>query len=296
MKKIVYLFTLVALVALFSCDNDDVTPVKPSNISNVGSEALPGQIKLTWDLPEDKNLEYVQVTYFDHLAQKDMMRLASVYSDSIIIPNTRQKYGDYDFALQPYSSTDTPGELIQFRAKSGPAPKTVSVINIKSLSLKAEDLFTDAQEPSEGPLANIIDGNTETYFHAAWSVDKGPLPHYIVVKLPKKVNGIKFSYTTRAHTGTGNHPKEMNVYVTKDFDGTTYDVSSLTPLAVLSNLPNGSAKVFDSDEFILDDEYQYVWLQVKSTYGDTKFFAMSEFSISELLLKVVDPEASDDVD
>lgn len=291
MKKIYYLIALITTIAFSSCSSDDVAPITPSNISNVRSSELPGQIKLNWDLPADKNLEYVQITYFDHLQKKEMMRLASVYSDSIIIPNTRKKYGDYNFTLQTYSSTDTPGEALKFTAQSGPAPSTTSVIDVKPLVLKAEDLFTDAQEPSEGPINDLIDGNTGTYFHAAWSVDKGPMPHYIVAKLPKSIHGLRFSYTTRNHSGSGNHPKVMNVYVSNDFDGSTYDVSGLTHVDEFTSLPNGAAQSFNSQDFVLDNEYQYVWFEINETHGGTKHFAMSELSVSEAILQVVDPEA-----
>lgn len=292
MKRIYYIIALITTIAFTSCSSgDDVASITPSNISNVRSEAQPGKIKLSWDLPADKNLEYVKITYFDHLAKKDMMRLASVYSDSIVIPNTRQKFGDYNFTLQPFSSTDTPGDALQFAAKSGPAPTTVTVIDVKPLKLNAEDLFTDAQEPSEGPIKDLIDGNTGTYFHAAWSVDKGPMPHYIVAKLPKSIHGLRFSYTTRNHSGSGNHPKVMNVYVSNDFDGSTYDVSGLTHVDEFTSLPNGAAQSFNSQDFVLDNEYQYVWFEINETHGGTNFFAMSELSVSEVILQVVDPEA-----
>lgn len=292
-------YTVAAICVLFllvGCNKDDVAPVQPSTVSNVTTAPLPGAIKISWTREEPVTYEYIKVTYFDKLKKEEMVRLASSYSDTILIPNTRAKYGDYDFTLQPVSITNTEGAKLQVSGKSGAAPKTISVVDVKALALKANDLFTDAQEPSEGPIANLIDGNTGTYFHAAWSVDRGPMPHYIVVKLPRKVNAFKFSYTTRAHSGAGNHPKTMNIYVTEDFNGTTYDVSALTPIVELSGLPNGSAQTFSSDNFILDDEYQYVWFQVKSTHGNTKYFALSELSISELLLRVIDPEAPSEGD
>lgn len=295
MKRILYLIAIVASFTLASCSSDDVAPITPSNISNIASEALPGQIKLTWDVPADKNLDYVQISYYDHLEKKEMLRLASVYSDSIIIPNTRAKYGDYNFTFVPVSSTKTYGTPTQFTAKSGPAP-TTTIVDVMPLNLKAEDLFTDAQEPSEGPLANIIDGNVGTFFHGAWSVDFGPLPHYIVVKLPRKVDLFRFSYTTRNAAAAGNHPKEMNIYVSNEFDGTTYDVSGLTPIAELTDLPNGAAQSYTSDNLQLDDRYQYVWFQVRSTHGNTKYFAMSVLNISEVELHITNPEAPSEDD
>lgn len=291
MKKILYLITFIVSIALVACDKDNVTPIQPSDISNVAYEARPGSIKLTWDVPADSNYKYVKVTYYDYLKKKEMMRLASVYSDSLIIPDTRQKYGEYKFNLQPFSSTETGGSVKTITATSGPAPTTITVVDVKPLTLNAEDLFTDAQEPSEGPIKDLLDGNTGTYFHAAWSVDKGPMPHYIVAKLPKSINGLRVSYTTRNHSGSGNHPKVMNVYVSNDFDGSTYDVSGLTHVDEFTSLPNGAAQSFNSEDFVLDNEYQYVWFEINETHGGTKYFAMSELSVSEVILQVVDPEA-----
>ena len=290
MKKILYLITFIVSIALVACDKDNVTPIQPSDISNVAYEARPGSIKLTWDVPADSNYKYVKVTYYDYLKKKEMMRLASVYSDSIIIPDTRQKYGEYKFNLQPFSSTETGGSVKTITATSGPAPTTTTVDDVKPLTLNAEDLFTDAQEPSEGPIKDLIDGNTGTFFHSNWS-SPTPMPHYIVVKLPRKVHVLRFSYTTRNAAALNNHPKVMNVYVSNEFDGATYDVSGLTHVDEFTSLPNGAAQSFNSEDFVLDNEYQYVWFEINETHGDSMFFALSEISVSEVILQVVDPEA-----
>ena len=291
MRNILYLFAIVASFALFSCSSDDVAAVKPSDISNIRHEEQAGAIKLMWDLPADKNLAYVQVTYFDPLTKKDALRLASVYGDTLLIPDTRQKYGDYNFTLQAFSETETPGTALDYTARSGAAPTIIRVIDQKQLQLSADGLFTDAQEPSEGPIANLLDGNSNTFFHARWSGGPTPLPHYIVVKLPKKIEAMSFEYTTRNAAAAGNHPKTMNIYVSNEFDGETYDVSGLKLIDELDGMPNGAAQSFRSDEYVLGDAYEYVWLEVTETHGGTVFFAMSILNINELVLDVYDPEA-----
>lgn len=294
MKKILYLITFIVSIALVACDKDNVTPIQPSDISNVAYEARPGSIKLTWDVPADSNYKYVKVTYYDYLKKKEMMRLASVYSDSIIIPDTRQKYGEYKFNLQPFSSTETGGSVKTITATSGPAPSSFTIDKVVPLTLSNEGLFVDNQEPSEGPKKNLLDGDVSTYYHANWS-SPTPMPHYIVVKLPKKVHALSFSYTTRNHSGVGNHPKHMNVYVSNVFDGTTYDVSELQPVAeIKSGLPSGAAKEYSSNAIILDDEYEYVWFEVKETHGGTEYFALSELKVNEVTLNIYDPEAPEE--
>lgn len=38
----------------------------------------------------------------------------------------------------------------------------------------ASQLYTNAQETSEGPIENLIDGNLDTFFHTAWNSDGAP--------------------------------------------------------------------------------------------------------------------------
>lgn len=290
----IFKYTLAALCAaalLSSCEKDKVTPVQPSAISNISTEPLPGAIKIQWTRNEPITFEYVKVTYFDLLEKKEMMRLASSYSDTILIPNTRAKYGDYTFTLQPFSSTDTPGATVQVIGRSGAAPTVTTIVDAVRLSLQASGLYTDAQEPTEGPIAGLIDGNNNTFFHSAWSVNYGPMPHYIVVDLGKEVSGFRFSYVTRNSAGAGNHPLLMNVYAGNAFDGSTYDVSGLYEVAQLSGLPNGATQTYNSADYILDGAYRYIWFQVRQTHGNTSFFALAELSITELILDIINPEA-----
>lgn len=296
MNKIKYLFaTLCILVLSVGCDSDSETII-PSSITDVETFPLPGEIGIKWAKSDPSNIEYVKVTYYDMLEKKDMMRLASSYADTIIIPDTRAKYGHYEFTLQPFSSTDTGGEIVTIKGVSDKAPRTIKISGVEKIALSADRLYTDSQEPSEGPIKNLLDGNLNTYFHAAWSVNNGPMPHYIVVDLGEMYEAMKFGYTTRNHAGAGNHPKHMDVYVSKTFDGSTYDVSGLTKMASLSDLPNGASQKFNSGDYILDDVYRYVWFEVKETHGGTAYFALAQLEIFELVVDIVDPEAPSEDD
>lgn len=292
--------TTAVLLMLFTiiftaCNKKEEAPITPSGITDLKATPLPGKISLSWKNIEPITYQYLEVKYYDKLIKKDVKVLASQYAETLVIPNTRAKYGDYEFTFQPFSTTRTAGETFKVTGKSGKAPKTVTVLGIESIALKADQLFTDAQEPREGPIKDLLDGNTNSFFHAAWSVDKGPMPHYIVVDLGKKVEGFKFNYTTRNHGSSGNHPKKIDIYVSNEFDGKTYDVSNLLKVDSLEELPNGAAKTFTSNNYYenLDQAYRYLWIQVKETHGGTKFFALSELSVSEIKLKIIDPEAPD---
>ena len=66
------------------------------------------------------------------------------------------------------------------------------------IALTAENFATNAQEISEGDIANICDGNRATYFHSIWSSGAAGF-HYVVVTLPegKELSDFKFKYITR---------------------------------------------------------------------------------------------------
>lgn len=62
----------------------------PSDITNLQTQSSPGQISLYWELPSDETIRYTKVSYYDKLQGKEVTRLASIYSDSLLIPNTRK--------------------------------------------------------------------------------------------------------------------------------------------------------------------------------------------------------------
>ena len=89
------------------------------------------------------------------------MRTASIYADSIEIPDTRKKFGEYQFSVQTVSPTGDKSAVQTISKVSEPAlPTFVST----QIALTAADLSTNAQEPTEGPIANLLDGNTGTFF------------------------------------------------------------------------------------------------------------------------------------
>ena len=67
----------------------------------------------------------------------------------------------------------------------------------KQYPLTPQMLFSNAVEPSEGSLANLLDNNKDTYFHTAWSVAVNGT-HYVMVTLPEAISEFSFSYTNRS--------------------------------------------------------------------------------------------------
>lgn len=65
------------------------------------------------------------------------------------------------------------------------------------VSLTSDAYATNAQETSEGPLANICDGSQSTFFHSTWSAAGPSSYHYIEVTLPEEMSSLKFSFDSR---------------------------------------------------------------------------------------------------
>ncbi len=66
----------------------------------------------------------------------------------------------------------------------------------KEIKLEAHNFSTNAQESTEGPIADICDGDRSTYFHSTWSSGASGC-HYLRVELPDTLSAFSFKYYTR---------------------------------------------------------------------------------------------------
>lgn len=82
------------------------------------------------------------------------------------------------------------------------------------ISLTADMLSSNALEPSEGSLDNLLDGDVSTYFHSAWSVTVEE-EHYVQVALNEPIRNFVFNYTTRNSNGKAA-PAEFYVSISSD--------------------------------------------------------------------------------
>lgn len=64
------------------------------------------------------------------------------------------------------------------------------------VSLGAENFVTNAQESKEGPLENICDKKTSTFFHSTWSANTYE-DHFIQIELPEEMSQLKLSFDSR---------------------------------------------------------------------------------------------------
>lgn len=292
MKKIIFIICPILMAFIVSCSGDYDNFVgstkylnAPSNVSNVTSEELPGQIKLKWSVPSDSNYYYVQIKYFDHLTQTEKAKVVSVYNDSVIIDNTRQKFGDYDFTFQTFNSKNEGGAIQTMKAKSGRAPIT-ETISATKIPLTVSQLSSNAQEPNEGPIANLIDNNANTFFHTKWSGGGQPWPHWIDVKLNSAIENVQFYYKNR--NGSEAAPTNVDIFVSND--GVTWN----KVVNITSGLSTGSGQEYTSDVLRVGSPFTYFRFSVNAAVrgtGSQSSFNLAEFALYNIVIDSFDPEA-----
>lgn len=291
MKKIFSLLLIGLLgIGFTSCKDDDKQVIAPSDISGltVDTQDKPGFMVLRWETPQDNTIRYIKVAYHDPLLDKEVVRLASVYSDSLLIPDTRQKFGEYEFKVETVSESGQSSAIQTVKATSEPALKTVEFGESKQITLTAEQLSTNAQEASEGPIANLIDNNTGSYFHSDWhgnATTDGGAKHWFQVDTKKSLTYFKYESVARANSA--NIPDDIDIMGSND--GTTFEL-----IANLTKAKNGipmNTTAYTSP--VMGDNakpYQYIRYVVNHTNSGTAFFALSEFKLFAVEAKVVDPE------
>jgi|GEM_PF-501647 hypothetical protein len=147
--------------------------------------------------------------------------------------------------------------------------KLTAVIN--KYPLTASMLSTNAQEPSEGAIANLLDGNLGTYFHTAWSVTV-PGTHNFMVTLSSEKTEFAFSYNNRQHPN--GKAKVIKVLGSNDNGATWFDITTIN-----SGLPTANGGGYDSGVIQSPKPFKKLRFDVTETQAGTKYFCMSEFAL-----------------
>ena len=288
MKKNIFLLVVTLLLTgLAGCSDEDTKSVVPSDVIDLSADTQdkPGYIVLRWVTPDDNTIRYIKVSYYDYLLEQDVVRLASVYADSVLIPDTRKKFGEYEFKVQSYSETGDAGNVQIIKAVSEPAKVQIVFGESRQLALTEKQLSTNAQEVSEGPIANLIDGNTGSYFHTAWSGAVPASPHWFQIDVKKEIT--YFKYESVARNGN-NIPDDVDIMGSND--GVNFElIENLTKAKngmLMSTTPYMSPIMGDSSK-----PYRYIRYSVNHTNTGSVFFSMAEFKLFEVDASVVDPEA-----
>lgn len=282
-----YMMAALVMIGMCGCDDNlelfEVTgsTAAPVAVENISSEALPGQILLRWEVPAGAEYHYVQVKYTDPLLKKDVYRVASLGTDSLLIDNTRARFGEYEFRFQSFNYKDEGGEVKTIKAVSGKAPATQTV-TLKKIVLKENQLSSNYPEPTEGPIKNLLDGNPNTFFHTRWSSPQYDMPHYIQVDLNEPHENFCFYYQNRNGSQVGAQKLEVQI----SNDGEDWE----TIETISSRLPSGSKEEYTSEVFQPGKAFTHFRYNVVKTYGDAKYFNMAEFALYDAQIDIYDPE------
>jgi hypothetical protein len=150
---------------------------------------------------------------------------------------------------------------------------------ITQIVLTESDLSTNAQEPVEGPVANLIDDDLTNFFHTKWSIKDIPMPHWLQVNLKEKITSGKFYFATRV----GN---DTNAHTPTDFDLLGNTTATETGWFLIKKftleedgLPNQQGQEYTSKVFTASQEFQYIRISVNKSLNDRPHWNMAELKI-----------------
>lgn len=100
------------------------------------------------------------------------------------------------------------------------------------IPLTADMIEVWTLEPTEGSKEALVDGQTSTYWHSAWSAGVNPLPHWIQITFPeaKEIGG--FHYTFRQPSGITDRPNKFDFQTSADGQSWTTVWTSAAKLPV----------------------------------------------------------------
>lgn len=165
------------------------------------------------------------------------------------------------------------------------------------------NIYTNAQESSEGQVANFVDGNTSTFFHTSWS-EEVEFPHYVVVDLGEKVEEFTFETVGRSGASTAQW-KDLNIYVSSDYDSEEFfgveatsgaNFKAKVPtVATLVKSYTGLAytaapTVVKYDTISCPTPIRYVWFETTATTNGSTFMAFGELYMYKGYYGEPDPE------
>lgn len=279
---------LVGTVASCSDDDNTIPQVNIEESTVTIDNSQPGKVVFNWTKPENPDYYYIKVEYDDPVKGHRVLN-ASSYADQITIDGLYAKYGELLYKFTAVSKDGGEKALFTKTAKAGYVPAVIKDYEVGPIDLTAAQLWTDNQESSEGPIANLVDGNNGTYFHMSWS-SPTPWPHYIRVDLGKKVKGVSFWYKGRNNANNDN-PKRMTIFASNNA-GDTPTAANAWEIGNLGSdvLPSGTAPEFTSEGLFSEEGFQYLWLQINEAYSGKNWIALAELSVKEMTRSIYDPE------
>lgn len=289
MKKLLILFLLLGGVfGLSSCSEKENSTLLPSDIENIQAKEAPGSITLSWDMPQDESLKYVEICYAIKDKGKNYRKQVSKYADSFLVSDLLKKYGVIDFTLQAFNVDNLGGKIHRISAQAEKALPTFGAP--EKIVLKAASMYTNAPFPTR-PLGDLVDGNISTFFHSQWSTLVS-LPHFIVIDLGESLNAFSFK-SVNTNRAADSSWKTVEVYGSESYNSDEYfdgiqfvngdvvDLSEakLTPLGVFNEMSGEVSASYSSTIISTDTSVRWLWFKVTETTKQTPYFALAELEI-----------------
>lgn len=297
-KLVTTIFLYGGLAALLSCSNDEARYPQPSDIENIQAIPAPGSIMLSWDVPDDGNLKYVEVTYKIAEINKTYRKQISKFANTLQIDNLLQRYGSIDFTLQTFNPENAGGKEYHVSAQAEKALPTFG--EPQKLKLNAASTYTNAPFTTR-PLSALIDGDLTTFFHSQWQIEV-LLPHYIVIDLGEEVEAFSFK-STNTNRDADNSWKTVEIYGSDSYDpqvyfdgiklinGNTIDLSEAgtTLITTLTDLPGTKGTSYASPIISSEKSARWLWFKVtKTTDGVRPYFALAELEIYKYQIEALE--------
>ncbi len=266
----------------------------PNSVTTIGNSAFEGCSGLTTiSIPNS-------VTTIGSSAFQFCDGLATLYFQSIIPPTASEGCFNGSYNLQtiyvpqeavatyqataPYKEYNIQGFKASIRSELGDEVRTWDTLYCQKMPAtewtnhgvlkSAAQLKTNKQETNEGAIANLLDGDTQTFFHSTYSVPNTNMEaHYLQIDLGGELQHLLVKYAERNHLINNSEPRKVKVYATKD------TLNGWTDLGTARFLNRTGTLRMD-----LGAPYRYLKLEIVETFSNmenngNRFFTWSELGI-----------------
>ena len=287
-----YIIAAGLLVCMAGCDDKLETfevvgstaapvAIAPSTVS---SQALPGQINLSWE-PVEGAYEYLKIKYYDPLQKKEIYLVASNGTSELLIDNTRARFGDYSFFFQTFNAANQGSAVTEIKAASGAAPAVYTEVSRAKVNLKVDQLSCNYPDASEGIFKYLIDGDTgsSSFFHTNWHSPQAPLPHYIQIDFNEEHENFAFEYYTRDTSNSDGYPTSAELQISND--GTNWETVS-----ALSGLPAVRKTRYATEFMMPGKKFKHFRFNVTTSSQSKNYFHIGEIVFYDAEVDIYDPE------
>jgi len=160
---------------------------------------------------------------------------------------------------------------------------------VDGLVTEVSQLSTNAQEPTEGPIDNLLDADETTFFHTAWSTATGTTYHNMTSHFNKSVEAVTLKYCGRygSYTGvTNGRPKKVHIYTSNDAQ--TWTDQGYVTFSYYNTSSDGTIENFGGlVTATFDGSYEYMQMDVEENMGSARsssgelYFFLGEYRAYE---------------